>query len=158
MSRRIQLFTKAERIAIAADRELAKQRPQSSLPRLAFMERRAMGEDRAAFANQPARPERKDDRRILSGIMHVQRAGCRWKDCPSEYGPHKTLYNRFVRWSCSFSSRHGVNEECSCAAMASAKRMLMGLVKAGLATAEREVVIAAGNPVQIIRLRITAGG
>jgi len=31
--------------------------------------------------------------------MHVQRSGCRWKDCPSEYGPHKTIYNRFARWS-----------------------------------------------------------
>jgi transposase len=48
--------------------------------------------------NQPG-PERGDDRRILSGIMHVQRSGCRWKDCPSEYGPHKTIYNRFARWS-----------------------------------------------------------
>lgn len=48
--------------------------------------------------NQPG-PERKNDRRILSGIMHVQRVGCRWKDCPREYGPHKTIYNRFARWS-----------------------------------------------------------
>jgi transposase len=48
--------------------------------------------------NQPG-PEREDDRRILSGIMHVQRSGCRWKDCPSEYGPAKTIYNRFARWS-----------------------------------------------------------
>lgn len=44
-------------------------------------------------------PERHDDRRILSGIMHVQKVGCRWKDCPPEYGPHKTIYNRFARWS-----------------------------------------------------------
>ena len=44
-------------------------------------------------------PERHDDRRIFSGIMHVQKVGCRWKDCPSEYGPHKTIYNRFARWS-----------------------------------------------------------
>jgi transposase len=44
-------------------------------------------------------PARDDDRRILSGIMHVQRSGCRWKDCPPEYGPHKTIYNRFARWS-----------------------------------------------------------
>jgi len=49
-------------------------------------------------ANQPG-PERKDDRRILSGIMHLQRVGCRWKDCPSAYGPHKIIYNRFARWS-----------------------------------------------------------
>jgi transposase len=31
--------------------------------------------------------------------MHVQRSGCRWKDCPREYGPAKTVYNRFARWS-----------------------------------------------------------
>ena len=48
--------------------------------------------------HQPG-PQRKDDRRILSGIMHVQQSGCRWKDCPEEYGPHKTIYNRFARWS-----------------------------------------------------------
>jgi transposase len=48
--------------------------------------------------NQPG-PARKDDRRILSGIMHVLKSGCRWQDCPPEYGPHKTIYNRFARWS-----------------------------------------------------------
>jgi transposase len=48
--------------------------------------------------NQPG-PDRKGDRRFLSGIMHVQRIGCRWKDCPSEYGPAKTIYNRFALWS-----------------------------------------------------------
>ena len=48
--------------------------------------------------NQPG-PARKDDRRILSGIMHVVKIGCRWRDCPKEYGPHKTVYNRFARWS-----------------------------------------------------------
>jgi len=48
--------------------------------------------------NQPG-PAREDDRRILSGIMHVQKSGCRWVDCPPEYGPHKTVYNRFNRWS-----------------------------------------------------------
>jgi transposase len=49
-------------------------------------------------SNQPG-PKRKDDRRILSGIMHGLKIGCRWRDCPKEYGPHKTLYNRFIRWS-----------------------------------------------------------
>ena len=48
--------------------------------------------------NQPG-PARKDDRRILSGIMHVLKIGCRWEDCPKEYGPPKTIYNRFARWS-----------------------------------------------------------
>ncbi len=42
---------------------------------------------------------RVDDRRVISGIVHVLRSGCRWKDAPGSYGPHKTLYNRFVRWA-----------------------------------------------------------
>ena len=25
--------------------------------------------------------------------------GARWRDCPSEYGPYTTIYNRFNRWS-----------------------------------------------------------
>jgi transposase len=31
--------------------------------------------------------------------MHVLKVGCRWIDCPKEYGPSKTIYNRFARWS-----------------------------------------------------------
>ena len=42
---------------------------------------------------------RVDDRRVRSGILHVLRNGLRWQDAPAIYGPHKTLYNRFVRWS-----------------------------------------------------------
>jgi len=43
--------------------------------------------------------ERVDDRRVISGIIYVIRNGLQWKDAPKVYGPHKTLYNRFVRWS-----------------------------------------------------------
>src|SRR5271170_7997153 len=43
--------------------------------------------------------ERVDDRRVISGIIYVIRNGLQWKDAPKAYGPHKTLYNRFVRWS-----------------------------------------------------------
>jgi putative transposase len=42
---------------------------------------------------------RVDDRRVLSGILFVIRNGLRWRDAPREYGPHKTIYNRFIRWS-----------------------------------------------------------
>ena len=42
---------------------------------------------------------RDDDRRIISGIIHVLKSGCRWQDCPSVYGPPTTIYNRFHRWS-----------------------------------------------------------
>ena len=42
---------------------------------------------------------REDDRRIISGIIHVLQSGCRWRDCPPEYGPSTTVYNRYNRWS-----------------------------------------------------------
>ena len=42
---------------------------------------------------------RVDDRRVISGIVFVIRNGLRWRDAPAGYGPHKTIYNRFVRWS-----------------------------------------------------------
>ena len=42
---------------------------------------------------------RVDDRRVVSGIVYVIKNGLQWRDAPSHYGPHKTLYNRFVRWS-----------------------------------------------------------
>jgi transposase len=43
--------------------------------------------------------DRAEDRRVISGIVHVLKSGCRWCDCPPEYGPHMTIYNRFVRWA-----------------------------------------------------------
>src|SRR5690606_26591671 len=42
---------------------------------------------------------RVDDRRVISGIMHMLRSGGRWKDCPTVYGPCTTIYNRWNRWS-----------------------------------------------------------
>lgn len=50
--------------------------------------------------------KRVDDRRVLSGIVHVLKSGGRWADCPPSYGPKKTIYNRFVRWA-----RRGVWED-----------------------------------------------
>ena len=42
---------------------------------------------------------RVDGRRVISGIVHVLKSGGRWVDAPPEYGPKKTLYNRYVRWA-----------------------------------------------------------
>ena len=42
---------------------------------------------------------RVDDKRVLSGIIFINRNGLRWRDAPADYGPYKTLYNRWVRWS-----------------------------------------------------------
>ena len=49
--------------------------------------------------NKPRGVPRVDDRRVISGIVHVLQSGCRWKDAPAVYGPPKTLYNRNVRWA-----------------------------------------------------------
>ena len=47
---------------------------------------------------RPGKP-RVDDRRVISGILHVLKTGCRWRDVPPEYGPATTIYNRYNRWS-----------------------------------------------------------
>jgi transposase len=49
--------------------------------------------------NKPRGVPRVDDRRVISGIIHVLKSGGRWVDAPERYGPRKTLYNRFVRWA-----------------------------------------------------------
>ena len=36
---------------------------------------------------------------MLSGIIFIQRNGLIWKHTPAAYGPPKTLYNRWKRWS-----------------------------------------------------------
>ena len=51
------------------------------------------------FFPKPHGKPRVDDKRVLSGIILININGLRWRDAPSEYGPPKTLYNRFVGWS-----------------------------------------------------------
>ena len=43
-------------------------------------------------------PARVDDRRVLNGIFYILRTGAPWRDLPERYGPHTTVYNRYVRW------------------------------------------------------------
>lgn len=47
---------------------------------------------------KPGKP-RVDDRVVISGILHVLKVGCRWRDVPAEYGPATTIYNRYHRWA-----------------------------------------------------------
>jgi transposase len=53
---------------------------------------------RPYFPRSHGRP-RVEGRRVLSGIIFINRNGLRSSDAPKEYGPHKTLYNRWKRWS-----------------------------------------------------------
>ena len=52
---------------------------------------------RPFFPKSHGKP-RVDDRRVLSGIVFVNRNGLRWRDAPGAYGRHKTLYYRWKRW------------------------------------------------------------
>ena len=70
---------------------------------------------------------RVDDRRIVSGIIFVIRNGLRWRDAPSGYGPHKTIYNRFIRWS-----RLGVFNRIFAELAAKGHRTAASLLKKGL--------------------------
>jgi transposase len=42
---------------------------------------------------------RADDRRVINGMLFKARTGIAWRDLPERYGPWKTVYNRFWRWS-----------------------------------------------------------
>lgn len=53
---------------------------------------------RPFFPKSHGKP-RVDDLRVLSGIIFINRDGLRWCDAPKDYGPPKTLYNRWKRWS-----------------------------------------------------------
>jgi transposase len=57
---------------------------------------------RPNFPKSRGKP-RVDDRRVLSGVMFLQRNGLMWKHVPPAYSPPKTLNNRRKR-----SSRVGV--------------------------------------------------
>jgi transposase len=54
-------------------------------------------EDAIPRKRRGVKPRR--NREVISGIIHVLKIGCRWEDCPPDYGPHTTIYNRFNRWS-----------------------------------------------------------
>ncbi len=53
----------------------------------------------APFFPKPHGKPRVDDRRVLIGIILIDLNRLRWGEAPKEYGPHKTLYSRWKRWS-----------------------------------------------------------
>ena len=63
-----------------------------------LVDRGADGASSAAFPKSHGVP-RVDDRRVLGGMIFVNRNGVRWRDAPVEYGSPKTLHNRWKRWS-----------------------------------------------------------
>ena len=53
----------------------------------------------ALLPNKPRGVPRVDDRWVLSGIIFCLQRVYHWSDVPTEYGPTKTLYNRYKRMS-----------------------------------------------------------
>jgi transposase len=51
-----------------------------------------------ALPKKQTGPKRSNDRTVISGIIHVLVSGCAWRECPREYGPFMTVFNRFNRW------------------------------------------------------------
>ncbi len=84
---------------------------------------------------------RVDDRRVISGIIHMLRAGARWRDCPSAYGPYTTIYNRFSRWS-----RQGVWEAVFQTLTGSSGIFASGAIDATHVKAHRSAAGAKGGP------------
>jgi transposase len=47
-----------------------------------------------------------NDRRFVEAVLWWRRTGVPWRDLPSDFGPWKTVFNRFDRWAkieCTFS-------------------------------------------------------
>lgn len=40
-----------------------------------------------------------DDRRFIEAVLWWRRTGVPWRDLPDAFGPWKTVFNRFDRWS-----------------------------------------------------------
>ena len=40
-----------------------------------------------------------DDRKFLEAVLWWRRTGVPWRDLPSDFGPWKTVFNRFNRWA-----------------------------------------------------------
>ena len=128
------------------------------------------------FPKSHGRP-RVDDRRVLSGIIFINRNGLRWRDAPREYGPHKTLYNRWKRWSdrgvfarimAGLAAEHGeettvmidatylkAHRTASCLGVKKGGRgRLIGRTKGGMNTKLHAICDSEGRP---LNLFVTAG-
>lgn len=95
--------------------------------------------------------ERVDDRRVISGIVHVLKSGCRWCDCPPEYGPPTTIYNRFHRWA-----RRGIWRQLF-AALVTADPGGIQMIDSTTAKAHRSAAGGKGGPMSKRSAALAAG-
>jgi len=50
-------------------------------------------------ANRGAGRRGSNDRNFIEAVLWWRRTGVPWRDLPDEFGPWKTVFNRFDRWS-----------------------------------------------------------
>ncbi|MEQ3669519.1 MAG: IS5 family transposase, partial [Pseudophaeobacter sp.] len=128
------------------------------------------------IAKSPGKP-RVDNRRVLSGIIFINRNGLRWRDAPVSYGPHKTLYSRWKRWSdkgvfarmmAGLAAEHGENKTVmidstylkahrtatSKGVKKGGRGLLIGRTKGGMNTKLHAICDREGRP---LNLFVTAG-
>ncbi len=67
------------------------------MPGLFWLSKDQYNKIKPLLPNKPRGVPRVDDRKVLSGIIFCLQRGYRWSDVPPEYGPAKTLYNRYKR-------------------------------------------------------------
>ena len=96
---------------------------------------------------------RVDDRRVISGVIHMLRSGARWRDCPAAYGPYTTVYNRFNRWS-----RQGVWEAVFYALTGSSGVVSSAAIDSSYVKAHRSAAGAKGGPSATPSAARAAGG
>ena len=114
-------------------------------------------DDRQWAAIEPLLPKnqsgahRKDDRRVISGIIHVLKVGCRRQDCPAIHGPPTTIYNRFHRWA-----RRGIRRQLF-AALSVASRDDIQLIDSTTAKAHRSAAGGKGGPTSRRSAALAAG-
>ena len=101
---------------------------------------------RPFFPKSRGKP-RFDDRRVLSGIIFIQRNGLMRRHVPAAYGPPKTLYNRWKRWS-----RRGVFARIMTEVAAQAQDAEVVMIDATHAKAHRtasSLVVQKGGPLPV---------
>jgi transposase len=85
-------------------------------------------------------PARKHDRRVISGIIHRFREGCRWRALPDEYGPYTTVFNRFNRWS-----KRGLWQQIFTALVEAGGSPVLGMIDSSAVRAHRSASGAKGG-------------
>ena len=73
--------------------------PEAGMSRLFWLSDEAWAAIEAQLPKNQPGARRVDDRRVISRIIHMLKCGGRWADCPAQYGPSTTVYNRWNRWS-----------------------------------------------------------